>query len=42
LLMTYLSEGAPYRPGYIAKRHPFQVGANRAGDTPQGASGGVG
>lgn len=42
LLMTYLSEGAPYRPGYIAKRHPFEVGANRAADALQRTSGGVG
>lgn len=27
LLMTYLSEGAPYRPGYIAKRQPFRLAA---------------
>lgn len=26
LLMTYLSEGAPYRPGFIAKREPFKLG----------------
>lgn len=26
LLMTYLSEGAAYRPGFIAKRQPFGLG----------------
>jgi phytanoyl-CoA hydroxylase len=25
LLMTYLSEGAPYRPGFIAQRQPFSL-----------------
>lgn len=28
LLMTYLAEGAPFRPGYIAKRQTFALGAH--------------
>jgi ectoine hydroxylase-related dioxygenase (phytanoyl-CoA dioxygenase family) len=27
LLMTYLADGAPFRPGYIAKRSTFDLGA---------------
>jgi ectoine hydroxylase-related dioxygenase (phytanoyl-CoA dioxygenase family) len=27
LLMTYLAEGAPFRPGYIAKRQTFRLNA---------------
>jgi phytanoyl-CoA hydroxylase len=38
LLMTYLSEGAPFRAGFIAKREPFRIGENRTSGSALGGA----